>query len=578
MVSAKEKSQIPTQAMYRRWRPPSFAELAGQEHVSAILRQAVRTGRVAQSYLFCGPRGCGKTTSARIIAKAANCEAPQDGDPCNRCPLCRAADGGQLLEITELDAASNRGVDEMREVRETLAYAPVRGKRKVYIIDEAHMLTTAAAGIFGKILEDPPEHVMFVLCTTEAHRLPPEVVSRCQRLDFRRIPSATIYRRLDEIAGTEGIPAEKAALQAIARKAGGSLRDAENLLEQLAVTNPGGVRQEETDAALGMDGEEDALELVAHMVRQEISQALLTVQEAGRRTGDYHQLQKQTIQTLRALLHAQWNPAETLDMPEHATAALAGMATEQSPARTMEMLRIWSGVNLRRQADAALALELAAAETCNLPREEEESELIPQDSASQNLIPQNSTLLEPVPQKLIPQDSIPQDSIPQDHHTSDLDFNKKAQRSVAPSAQHRRERPEPTPQPEPAPEEPKPQPPEGWQEALRELSAYRDGRYNLGALLRNCRAEEIRREDGAIILPFSHRANMERLQGELENGQAHRKFTETLDRIFGAGREYRLSSWKDGKPRTVTHGENSPLVRAALNMGARVIDPQPARG
>ncbi|MEE8465052.1 MAG: DNA polymerase III subunit gamma/tau, partial [Dehalococcoidia bacterium] len=168
-----------TQVFYRKWRPTNFSQLVGQEHVSTTLRQALRQGRVSHSYLFCGPRGSGKTTTARIIAKAVNCLDIQDGDPCDACTNCRSVNGGQFMDIIELDAASNRGIDEIRDIREKVNFAPAQGKRKVYIIDEAHMLTDAASNAFLKTLEEPPPHVIFVLCTTEAHRILPTIISRC---------------------------------------------------------------------------------------------------------------------------------------------------------------------------------------------------------------------------------------------------------------------------------------------------------------------------------------------------------------------------------------------------------------
>ena len=178
-----------TQVYYRKWRPGRFAELVGQEHVATTLRQAAKQGRVSHSYLFCGPRGSGKTSTARIVAKAVNCLDLQDGDPCNTCANCGQVNEGRFMDIIELDAASNRGIDEIRDIREKVNFAPVQGARKVYIIDEAHMLTDAASNAFLKTLEEPPPHVIFILCTTESHKILPTIISRCQRFDFRRIPS-----------------------------------------------------------------------------------------------------------------------------------------------------------------------------------------------------------------------------------------------------------------------------------------------------------------------------------------------------------------------------------------------------
>ena len=225
-----------TQVYYRKWRPVSFSQLVGQEHVATTLRQSTKQGRVSHSYLFCGPRGSGKTSTARILAKAVNCLDLQDGDTCNACAICETINGGRFMDIIELDAASNRGIDEIRDIREKVNFAPVQGNRKVYIIDEAHMLTDAASNAFLKTLEEPPSHVIFILCTTEVHKILPTIVSRCQRFDFRRIPSNLINARLEEITRAECVAVEPDALRLVARYAAGSLRDAENLLEQLAVS------------------------------------------------------------------------------------------------------------------------------------------------------------------------------------------------------------------------------------------------------------------------------------------------------------------------------------------------------
>ena len=262
------------QVFYRKWRPTTFGQLVGQEHVTTTLRQAIRQGRVSHSYLFCGPRGSGKTTTARIIAKAVNCLDIQDGEPCDACANCRSVNGGQFMDIIELDAASNRGIDEIRDIREKVNFAPAQGKRKVYIIDEAHMLTDAASNAFLKTLEEPPPHVIFVLCTTEAHRILPTIISRCQRFDFRRISSELIYGRLADITDAEGVSVDPDALRQVARHAAGSLRDAENLLEQLVVSSSGNVTLKQVEEFLGLDHGESSLELVKYLLMGNTSAAL----------------------------------------------------------------------------------------------------------------------------------------------------------------------------------------------------------------------------------------------------------------------------------------------------------------
>ncbi|GAI70863.1 unnamed protein product, partial [marine sediment metagenome] len=222
-----------SQVFYRKWRPQTLAEVVGQEQVTQTLLNALNNGRVSHAYLFCGPRGTGKTSTGRILAKAVNCLTNGKGEPCNTCPMCQAITEGRALDMIEIDAASNRGIDDIRGLRERVNYAPNQARYKVYIIDEVHMLTKEASNALLKTLEEPPPHVIFVLATTEAHKIIPTILSRCQRFDFRRISQTDVISKLTRICNTEGINMEPEALQLIAKAATGSLRDAENLLEQL---------------------------------------------------------------------------------------------------------------------------------------------------------------------------------------------------------------------------------------------------------------------------------------------------------------------------------------------------------
>ena len=241
-----------TTSIAHQWRPASFRDLVGQEHVRRVLTQAVLQGRIAPAYLFCGPRGTGKTTTARVLARAVNCAAPQEGDPCGDCAACVAIADGLSVDVVEIDAASNRGIDDIRALRDRAQYQPTGTSRKVYIIDEVHMLTDAAANAFLKTLEEPPERVTFILCTTEADRMLPTLLSRCQRYDFRRLPSAAIVARLGEIVDHEAAVVEPGALELIGRHAEGSMRDAQNLLEQLLVSADGAVTPAQVREMLGL--------------------------------------------------------------------------------------------------------------------------------------------------------------------------------------------------------------------------------------------------------------------------------------------------------------------------------------
>ena len=262
------------QALYRKWRPKVFSEVVGQEHITDTLRRQVAEGHTAHAYLFTGTRGTGKTTCARILAKAVNCLSPVDGEPCGRCEACRAVDAGTTLDITELDAASNNGVDQVRALREEAVYTPAVLKKRVYIIDEVHMLSTPAFNALLKILEEPPEHLMFILATTELHKVPATILSRCQRFAFRRIVPEDIVGRLNYIAYQESIELEPDAAAFLARLADGGLRDAVSLLDQCASAAQGAVTVDEACKVLGLAGARQTAALMEAVGRHDAAAAL----------------------------------------------------------------------------------------------------------------------------------------------------------------------------------------------------------------------------------------------------------------------------------------------------------------
>ncbi len=241
------------EVLYRKYRPKSFSEIVGQDHVKKVLTNALKMDRVAHAYIFAGPRGTGKTTTARILAKSLNCESRKGAEPCNRCQSCLAIDEGTFMDVVELDAASNRGIDEIRRIREAAGYRPIEGKYKVYIIDEVHMLTKEAFNALLKTLEEPPEHVVFVLATTNLEKVPSTIVSRCQVLEFKNLPENLIFERLKEVSSKEGMEIEEDALRFLARRAEGGMRDALTLLEQVWKFSAGGkITLEDVEKALGL--------------------------------------------------------------------------------------------------------------------------------------------------------------------------------------------------------------------------------------------------------------------------------------------------------------------------------------
>ena len=266
------------QALYRKWRPKTFSDVVGQEHITATLKRQVAEGRLSHAYLFTGTRGTGKTTCAKILAKAVNCENPQDGDPCNKCPACLGIESGAFLDVTELDAASNNGVDSVRALRDEAIYSPAQVKKRVYIIDEVHMLSTAAFNALLKILEEPPEHLMFILATTELHKVLPTILSRCQRFAFRRILPRDIEARLDYVAREEGIDLKSDGAELLARLSDGALRDALSLLDQCAASG-GTIGAQEVLDALGLAGNVQTAQMMGFILRRDAKAALLLLHQ-----------------------------------------------------------------------------------------------------------------------------------------------------------------------------------------------------------------------------------------------------------------------------------------------------------
>ena len=263
------------QALYRKWRPRTFDDVVGQSHITDTLKRQVQEGRLSHAYLFTGTRGTGKTTCAKILARAVNCENPRDGSPCNACPACLGIENGSILDVLELDAASNNGVDQVRALRDEAVYTPAAVARRVYIVDEVHMLSTSAFSALLKILEEPPEHLMFILATTELHKVPATIKSRCQQFAFKRISPLDIAGRLKFVAREEGIPLTNEGAALLARLADGGMRDALSLLDQCAV---GGTAQQlgeqEILDALGLAGNVETAALMGEIARRDTGAAL----------------------------------------------------------------------------------------------------------------------------------------------------------------------------------------------------------------------------------------------------------------------------------------------------------------
>lgn len=353
-----------SQSLYRKYRPVDWDEVIGQEHVIRTLRNAVASERVAHAYLFAGPRGTGKTSTARLLAKAVNCLADEPAQrPCNACEHCQAINDGRFLDLIEIDAASNTSVDDVRDLRDKINYAPNRGRYKVYIIDEVHMLSTAAFNALLKTLEEPPAHAIFILATTEVHKIPATVLSRCQRHEFRRISVREIRNQLERLAKEEKVEAEETALDLIARQATGSLRDAISLFDQLASSGEK-ISEAFAQQVLGTATHEAVLAIIDALLEEEPSTAMTSLHQALDSGSDPRQFARQVVEYLRGLLLVRMGNADQVDAPAEVRKRMAAHAQQLDNPTLLGWMRCFNDAasNLRNAWQPALPLEMALVE------------------------------------------------------------------------------------------------------------------------------------------------------------------------------------------------------------------------
>ena len=356
------------QALYRKYRPQTFDDVIGQLAVTQTLKTQLQSGRLSHAYLFTGSRGTGKTSCAKILAKAVNCLNPQDGNPCNCCEACRSIDSGACMDVLEIDAASNNGVDNVRDLRDDAIYSPSQVKMRVYIIDEVHMLSISAFNALLKIIEEPPEHLLFILATTELHKVPATILSRCQRFAFRRIGQEDIAARLQYVAYQEGIDLDDSAARVLARLADGGMRDGLSLLDQCASATTGELTDERVYACLGIAGIQQCGKLMAHIAAHDTAKALEVVNTFYAEGKDMGALLDEMACLTRDFLLIKTAPNEAISMlsgvaSDKETAALAQRFSYGELVRMLDLIRQTSA-GFTRSTSRRLDAELCIVNLC----------------------------------------------------------------------------------------------------------------------------------------------------------------------------------------------------------------------
>ena len=546
------------QVFYRKWRPQAFSEVVGQEHVTTTLLNALASDRVAHAYLFCGPRGTGKTSMGRILAKAINCLRNGKGEPCNDCTMCADIAQGRALDLIEIDAASNRGIDEIRSLREKVGFAPNVARRKVYIIDEVHMLTAPAFNALLKTLEEPPPHTVIVLATTESHKLPATIISRCQRFDLRRISRADVVRRLAQVCESEGAQATDAALGLVARSAGGSLRDAENILEQLVVGVGGTIDEDAVRAALGIGGREQMRALAHAALERDLGKGLAALNEVAGEGFDLAQFHRELLSYLRGLMLLKAEAATADDLSAEEQEEAGPLLAAAGLDRIVGVLRAFGAADLRDAAALTLPLELALVETVTGPQ------VSAAPAAPERAAPQQPQPSRPPPRPAAPAARAPAAAAP---NATDR-RPPPAQRPASPA-------PAPAPQPAPAAD------PGSDAARLAALERrWRDvvaaskgtGRIKIDAVLRSG-SRPISVEDGTVVIGFTHQKFVDMLREELDNPASRKALEEAVASVLGSRHKVQCVL-QSQRPKSA----GGHLVRAAQEAGARLVDAPAAPG
>lgn len=528
-------------ALYLKYRPQTFEEIDGQGHVTRTLKNALAMGRIAHAYLFTGPRGTGKTSTARILAKAVNCISETKEHPCNECSICRSINEERLLDLVEIDAASNTGVDDIRELREKVDFRPSEARFKVYIVDEAHMLSNAAFNALLKTLEEPPPHVIFVLATTEPNKVPATITSRCQRFDFRRATLQELVKQLSEIARKENLEIEPSAINLIARQATGSFRDATSLLDQLMAFSDGGVTLAQVQALLGAASLETIRDIVSSMANNELAAGVSIIGQAVDGGADPRQLAREVVDYLRGLLLSRAGTTGALELGAETQSEMVAIAQLFSTEKILRSIRLFNqaAFELRGTSNTTLPLEMALVESILTPGVE----------------PSLPTLHARETGKKSPLTSV---AAPTESRPATATTHKP--KATAPKG------------PEAGQQENKDKAAVGdltlesvVEQWGRMMGSLRKSSKSVEALLRD--AEPLSVQDRQVTIGFFYELHKARIENDKHaKPQIEKIFAE----IFGA--PVRIRCVLSPKKQKMKAAQDDPLIRAALNMGGKITD------
>ena len=542
-----------SEVLYRKWRPGTLSDLVGQSHIAQTLRQALISERVSHAYLFCGPRGTGKTSTARILAKGLNCLNPSEGDPDNNCLMCMSVNEGRALDLIEIDGASNRRIADIRDLTEKIHYSPTESKFKVYIIDEVHMLTQEAFNALLKTLEEPPPHAVIILATTDVQKVPLTIISRCQRFDFRRVSVQDILQKLQVVCQSENIEVEAEALMLIARKSTGSLRDAENLLEQAIVSFEAPIKVEHLRGLLNISDNTQPVALFDRLTQRDLKGAFSVLSQIISDGNDARYVNSSLLELVRYVLQKKSGATPDEEYGEALSAGLEKIIDRVTIENLIGIAKILGKVDFQNSLNQYLPLELAIAE-------------IIEEGSKEGFVTVNS---QPAPQ-VIQQDKVKPVNSNNSSKTVDKPAASPARKPAELKKRNVPSRANELAKTVVSASKSDKEIDEKWNELLRELRQV-GNRFNIAALLRGSYERKI--VGNSLAFVFQHSSHAERLEGEIEDPLVRNQIMDATLKILGTRYDIEVTHPESGSSISRRPAsQRSHLVRAAQSLGATIIE------